>query len=122
MNSTLCFAGSDNMLSKKGSFSYKQDNVNYLVLDENTTIKIERINNNVARVYLVDAQQVQQPIPPHVTMTDSAGGVVAPFLNNFLITWVDSYTLAVNGQPHMVLNNQKQQSIRGPADAASGLI
>lgn len=110
------------MLSKKGSFSYKQDYVSYLALDNNLTIKIERVNNDVARVYLVNAQQVQQPVPANVVITDAAGIAVRPFLNNFFITWFDSYTLLRNGQPHMVLNNQKEQAIHGPADAASGVI
>ena len=59
MSIDLCQDGASNvMLSNKGSFSYKQDNVKYLTLDDYPTIKFERSNNNVARVYLVDAQQV----------------------------------------------------------------
>lgn len=108
--------------NKKGTYSYLQDNVNYVVIDPNLTIRIERINNNIARVYVVDANNVQQPIPQHITMMDHANVHVNPFQNNFLITWVDSYTLLVNGQAFMKLSNQKQQSISAPADAASGVI
>ena len=50
--------GLEEMLLKKGSFSYKQDNVNFLAFDGNLTINIARINSNVARVYFVNAQQV----------------------------------------------------------------
>jgi hypothetical protein len=110
------------VLTKKGSFSYSQDIVNYLTITDELVIRIERVDENIARVFLVDAQGVQAPIPAHITMTNSAGNPTPSLFNNFFITWVDSYTLAVNGQPHMLLNNQKQQSISGPSNAASGLV
>ena len=109
-------------MNKKGSFSYLNDSVNYMELDANLTIRIEKININAARVYLVDAGQVQQPIPPHVTMQTATGVAIGPFMNNFIITWADSYTLFVHGQPYMYLNQQKKQSILGPAGAESGLV
>ena len=122
MTSALCLAAVNVMLVRKGSFSYKQDIANYLELDHHLMIRIERIDDIVARVYLVDAQNVQQPIPANVTMARAAGDAVPHFLDNFLISWVDSYTLYVNGKAHMVLNNQKQQAISGPPDAASGIV
>ena len=112
-------------LTEKSSFSYRQDNVQFLSIEEDLSIRIERISNHVAmaRVFLVNAASVQQLIPPHITMTESEGAIVLlPYDNNFLISWVDTYTLYVNGQLHMVPNNQRQQSILGPAEAASGLV
>ncbi len=109
-------------LSKKGSFLFVQENVNYLQLDNDLSIRIQRIDDDVARVYIVNAQNEQQPVPPHIRMANSAGAPVLPFLDNFIITWINSYVLSVNGQTHMVLNNQKQQSISGPSHAASGVV
>lgn len=109
-------------LCEKGSFSYTQDNEHYVVIDQHLTARIARLNSNVARLYLVDVADVQQHIPQHITLTDETGSNVPPFLNNFLITWTSSYTLWVHGREHMVLNNQKQQSIRGVAEAASGIV
>jgi hypothetical protein len=109
-------------LTKKGSFSYLQDNINVIRLDANTTIRIERVDINVARIYFVDNSQVQQPIPDHITVVTQAGGLVPPFLNNFLITWVDSYSLRAHGQVFLNLSNQKQQSISAPANAESGIL
>ena len=43
-------------------------------------------------------------------------------MNSFVITWADSYTLFVHGQPYMHLNQLKKQRIMGPAGAASGLV
>ena len=122
MTTKVCLAAVDEMLSKKGSFSYRQDNVHYLALDDNLTIRIARINDVVARLFLVDAQQVQQPIPANVVLANAAGVAQVPFLNNFFIGWVESYTLSFNGQLHMVLDNQKYQAISGPAATASGVI
>ena len=110
------------MLSEKGSISYKQDSVNYLAFDDDLTIRIALVTNDVARMYFVNAQQVQQPVPPVVTVTDAAGAAVVPFLDNFLITWASSFTLSVNGQAYMDLSNLKQHAIRGPANAASGVV
>lgn len=79
------------------------------------TERVERVERDVGRVHYVDAPQEQQPIPANVVMTIAAGDALVPFLNNFLITWITSYTLAVNSQPYMSLANQQQQAISGPA-------
>lgn len=110
------------VLTKKDSFSYLEENVNYLQIDGALSLRIERINNNMARAYIVNAENAQQPVPPHITMADSVGLRVLPFLENFLITWSASYVLSINGQPNMILNNRKQQSIIGPSYAASGVV
>jgi hypothetical protein len=114
-------AGAMAMMTK-GNFSYLHDHVNYLQIDGGLSIRIERITKDVARVYIANAENVQQPMPPHITMANSAGAPVPPFRENFIITWFESYVLSINGQPHMILNNQKQQSILGPSHAASGVV
>lgn len=113
----------DNMvLSKKGNFSYLQDNVNYVEIDGQLTLRIERINDNIARLFLVDHLGVQQPFPNRIRVTNLVGHVQAPFLNNVLITWVDSYTVTVDDEVFMRLNNQKQQSISALSNAPSGIL
>lgn len=109
-------------LCEKGIFSYDQEIENYVVVDQHLTARLARLNDNVARLYLVDGSSVQQPIPQHITVTDETGTNVPPFHNNFLITWTSSYTLWVHGHEHLVLNTEKQQNIRGVAEAASGIV
>jgi hypothetical protein len=109
-------------LCEKGTFSYGQDNENYVVIDQHFTARLARLNNNVARLYLVDGANVQQQIPQHITLTDETGANIPPFINNFFITWTSSFTLWVHGHEHLMLNNQKQQRIRGVAEAASGIV
>lgn len=109
-------------LCEKGIFSYEQGVENYVVVDQHLTARLARLNNNVARLYLVDGANVQQQIPQHITVTDETGTNVPPFHNNFLITWTSSYTLWVHRRVHLVLNKQKHQNIRGVAEAASGIV
>lgn len=112
----------DMALSKKGSFSYLQDNVYFVVIDDNLTARIECINNNVARLYLVGGDNAQIPVPGHIQLLDLNNVVVAPFMESFFITWIDSYVLTVHGQPFIKLTTQKQQSLSAPSAAASGVI
>ena len=95
------------VLTRKGIFAYNQDQVHYLCVDDDLSIRIERINKDVARVFLVNADSVQQPIPAHITMNESGGAVIRPRRNNFLVAWTASYTLVVNGQPYRVLKHEK---------------
>lgn len=108
---------------KKGAFSYQNDDINYLrITGTNLTIRVERINNDVARVYIVNQHHVQQQIPANITMRDATNNVIHPFGDNFLISWSNSYILEVDGVVFMTLNQQKQQSIMGPAGADSGIV
>ena len=46
----------------KGAFSYQNDDRNYVRLDDETRIFIQRINTNIARVYLVNNNEEQVPL------------------------------------------------------------
>jgi hypothetical protein len=46
------------------------------------------------------------------------GETLKPHRNEFLVTYMGSYTLYVDGRPYMALNQLKQQAIFGPAQAA----
>ena len=109
-------------LTKKGSFSYTQDTVNFVAINNNLRVKIERINNAIARVSLVNAQSQEVALPANIHMQQNDGAPNPPAFNGFLISWVDSYTLFVGEEPYMELNNQKQQSISAPRNAASWAI
>ncbi len=57
-----------------------------MVIDQRLKARMARINNNVARIYLVKAASVQQQIPQHIALTGDTGANVPPFLNSFLVT------------------------------------
>ncbi|KAG2428414.1 hypothetical protein HXX76_011534 [Chlamydomonas incerta] len=108
-------------LNKKGNFSYLNERVNWVRLDAVMTAKVERISNSVARVYLVDNNDAQVAVPDNVTMMDEDGNVVAPLNQDLFITWMVSYTLTLNGQVVMRVDNERQQSIMAPPGAAYGV-
>jgi MarR-like DNA-binding transcriptional regulator SgrR of sgrS sRNA len=106
------------MVTGKGAFSYKQNNINWLQLDANHRVHIERLDVNTARVYVVDKLTVQVPMQPlGVTVRNSTGEQLPILANNFITAWSDSYELLVNGVVHIKLEQQKQQAIK-----ASGTI
>lgn len=106
----------------KGSFSYLQDNVNFVRITANLDLGIQRLDNNVARVYLVNAQSVEQNIPAWIQMSSLAGAPVARLGQSWFITWAESYIVTVNGQPFMRLTNQRQQALAAGPGTASGLV
>ena len=82
-------------LTKKGSFSYKQDTVIFVAISGDFIVRIERVNNAIARVSLVKAQSQEVPIPANVCMNQNDGTPNPPALSSFLISWIASYTLFV---------------------------
>ncbi|PNH01294.1 hypothetical protein TSOC_012834 [Tetrabaena socialis] len=75
-------------------------------------LRIEAINNSVAKIYATDVLGNQQPMPPSISLSDAAGANVAPYKNEFLVTWIDSYILKVSGVEAIWMTNQKQQAFK----------
>ncbi|KAF0368606.1 hypothetical protein F8M41_013468 [Gigaspora margarita] len=84
---------------------------------------IERINSNIARLYFVNNQNVQIPIPANIVLRDvTSNEDEAPYRNEYLISWVSNYILFRNGVAVFALENQKQQAIKGGSDLETDLI
>lgn len=101
-------------MGAKGSFSYEPSNtnINGFTMPGGDQVRVEAVNHNVARLYITDALGNQQPVlagGPYQLHTDT-GVNVPPFNNDFLIVWVDSYVLSVNGDKKLWMTNQKQQA------------
>ena len=109
-------------MSRKGSFSYLQDTINYVRIRDNLSARVARLDSNVARLYLVDDEQAEVAIPSDVTLEDASGAVVPAFKDSFMITWVNSYRLMCDGACVLALTNQKQQALTGPACARGGTL
>jgi hypothetical protein len=102
-------------MSAKGSFSYKNETINGFHITVNGIpmhLRVEAINNNVAKLYVTDVQGNQQHMPPTVSLSDAGGANVAPYNNEFLITWTDSYVLRVSGVEVIWMTNQKQHAFK----------
>lgn len=109
-------------MSRKGSFSYLQDTINYVRVGENLHVRVARIDSNVARLYLVNDVCVEVPIPEGMVLQDGSGTPVPAFKGSFMITWVGSYRLVYDGVCVLALTNQKQQAITAPACALGGTM
>jgi len=104
----------------KGCASLTNHKINVLKLKNligGLDMRVEAINHNIGRVYVVDKGGNSQPIPvneeekPIITMIDGAGRRVPPYNNEFLYIHGDSFVVSVNGTPIMRLEQQKQHSI-----------
>ena len=109
-------------LTKKGAFSYKQDTAKFIAIPNELTVKIERVNQDIARVTIINAQSQVVPIPDNVHMQQADGAHNPVVADNFFITRVGSYVLYVDDELYVQLHNHKQQSISAPANAASWTV
>jgi len=102
----------------KGSASLTNRNINILRhVIGGLDMRVEAINHNIGRVYVVDQGGNTQPIPvnaqgqPIITMVDRAGTPVPPHNNEFLYIHGDNFVISVNGTPIMRLDQQRQHSL-----------
>jgi hypothetical protein len=102
----------------KSSVSLSNHDINVLKnIYKDLDLRIQRVNQNVGRVYVVDQGGNSQPLPiqpngqPVITMADRAGVGVAAYNNEFLYVFGDSFTVSVNGNTVVRLDMQKQHSL-----------
>lgn len=116
----LSFAHSTSLvligMASKGSFSYTDTTITGFNIGNGLQIRVEAINKHVASMTVTDINGNLQPIPPGITLVDAANKVVPPWNNVFLITWIDSYALRVNGEEKIWMTNSKLQSFRTATD------
>ncbi len=97
----------------QGTLSYLKTSENAVKLEDNTTIKISRINDEVARIYLVDANNNTLPIPgTFVFQNLVTGQIVEAFRNEWLISWTAKYELKREDEVILNIDYQRQQAVR----------
>lgn len=115
-----------NMTSLKSSFSFKNDKILQIEIDDNTFIRVESVGFAVARLYFVDGGFAEIPIPPGLVVRDEThgGAPVLPLLGNpyFVLAWTDNYSVELNGAIILGMANQRQWAISGPRAAHFQLI
>jgi hypothetical protein len=86
---------------KKGAYSYLEDDVNYVISEKNTTVHIERVSDNVACLYFVNAANVRQPqaVPTGIVIIDENRAVLKPFYEAF-------FTCLLGGRLHISTQRQ----------------
>ncbi|KAF0412269.1 hypothetical protein F8M41_007946 [Gigaspora margarita] len=105
----------------RGSFSYKNDTVNVIVIDTNILAKLQRVDQNIGRIYFTNGQGNPIRIPAGMILRDLINNTNVPRIlvagaESYLITWIANYELRYNGGEVLNLDNQKQQSMRVPPE------
>ena len=112
----------DQMMTTKGFFSFRNDNICETTLDDGIVLRIERIGPAIARVYFVDDSFSEISIPNGLVIRDITNNVpVAPptaDVQFFVLAWSDTYSIIFNGELITELATQRQWSLRGPLNRA----
>nr|CAG8574707.1 7365_t:CDS:1 [Entrophospora candida] len=82
---------------------------------EKIRVKIEVLNEDVARVFLVDKNDIPIDDLENVVFMNEATknkitAILVEDIKSYLITWMNSYKLSVDGRRIFKLNQQKEQS------------
>jgi hypothetical protein len=110
-------------MNQRGSYSYINPNVNEYDVDDDYRIRIERVDNNIARLYFVNQNGAPVPPPQNTVVRDLAALVNQNSFNgSFFITWIANYGVLRNGEEIIRFTNQKQQSTSGPATVNQRII
>eukprot|EP00798_Chlamydomonas_sp_ICE-L_P013425 gene13425-biopygen22538 len=97
-------------MTAKGCFSYKNATVNGFNITNQLQVRVEAIDNNIAKIYTTDENGNPLPMPVNVSLRTGEDVNVPVYNNEFLIVWIESYVLAVGGVDILWLHNQKQQA------------
>lgn len=104
-------------MSFKGSFSFKNDKILQMKIDDNVYVRIERVGFAIARLYFVDEANGEIDIPNGLIVLDHTNGdaKVKPLLNNqyFVLAWSDNYSVMINNVSIMGLENLRQWAVTG---------
>jgi hypothetical protein len=97
----------------QGTLSYLKSSENTVKLEDNSTLKISRINDEVARIFLTNPDDVQISIPVNFTFRNlTTGQIVESFRNEWLISWTAKYELKRDDETILNIDYQRQQAIR----------
>src|SRR4051794_9472487 len=82
----------------QGSFSYKNNNSNTVVIDYNNKAILKNIDQTIARIYFVNSGENHIQILNNMTLRDvtNSNNVPRTIVNgaeSFLISWINNYTL-----------------------------
>jgi hypothetical protein len=100
----------------KGAFSFRNENIRETQLSDGTILRIVKVGPAIARVYFVDDNSVEVPIPEGLVVHDVVNNVLIDPIPNtmfFILAWMDSYTISFNDELVVELTTQRQWSLRG---------
>ncbi|TLY02295.1 MAG: hypothetical protein E6K87_08205 [Thaumarchaeota archaeon] len=96
-------------------FSYMRGEIkDFNTYHKNIRVKIEGLNEDIARVFLVDANDDQIVITENIVFINATtkkeiSAVDVKGKKSYLITWIHSYELSVDGEKIFMLRQRKEQ-------------
>eukprot|EP00128_Syssomonas_multiformis_P012708 Colp12_sorted_trinity150504_noHs@7586 len=106
-------------MSVKGSVSYEDASINCFNVEANLQVRVQALNIHVARLYLTDDNgNPKSPVHRNVQLRNRDGINIAPYNNEFLILWTDSYIFSVGGVDKLWLSHQRYEQA---FEAAAGI-
>ncbi|CAG8530076.1 14316_t:CDS:1 [Ambispora leptoticha] len=97
-----------------GSVSYKNEKPNTININKNLRVKIEKMNQDIAKMYFANNHDVPIPIPNgFVCMCTTNDEEIIPSADSYLITWSSSYALFLNGEEVFKLVHKQQSIVKG---------
>jgi len=104
-------------MTTKGLFTFCNDKFLQTQIQDDITLRIERIGMAVARVFFVREGYNEIPIPYGFKIIDHSNGdiPVKPLIGRqeYFLGWTDNYSLFYNDKEIMKLINQRQWAIEG---------
>jgi hypothetical protein len=95
-----------------GTLSYLTPSQHIVRVENGLSVKILRINDEVGRVFFVDAVAEEQRIPSEYVFQDlNTGDVIESYENAWLIAWTGSYELKHGEEIILSIQNQREQVI-----------
>lgn len=100
-------------MSKKGTISYLNEN-RYEFQFAEFSVRIEKLTNEIARVYFVNPAGADRHPPPNTHLLDLTTRQQHPHFNgSFFITWSGNQRIMIADQTLLEFNNQRCQSVEG---------
>ena len=104
-------------MSDRALFSFHNDNVLQIRIQDGINLRVDRLNMAVACVHFVDDEYAEVPIPKGFKILDNSNRnipVHPPFGNpRFFLGWGDNYSLFLNNTLLAKLHNQRQWAVQG---------
>jgi len=70
----------------KGSFSYKDNNITIIVLNNSVKMRVERVDEDIAKIYFVNSQDNAIPVPNGIIIRNLITNAILPPQHNALTT------------------------------------
>ena len=106
-----------------GIFTFENDTPQYFLIEGLPKFQLERLDENTARLFFVNASGTEVPVPKDVRLVNSYHTTVPRVAQSFIVTWIEeSYTLFRGNSAVFMLRRQRQANTHLPTGAKHGHV